>query len=146
MDKKDKELRYKKIPFNVMYRPEIESGRYRAVVGEDNRPARIICWDALSANAVNIVALVQSKSGNGAENILRYNLDGSLISDSARVGRKDLFILTDELELDDLDEFEWSVRELILAIKSAHHLLSSDRIVCNTTRNWASYLRGKLKD
>ena len=143
MDKKDKELKYKKIPFNIMYRPEIESGRYKAVVGEDNIPARIICWDARSANAINVVALVQSQSGNGAENILRYNPDGSLISDSARVGRKDLFILTDEPEL---DEFEMGVRELIVLIKSCHHLLTSDNVIDDTTRKWASFLQGKLKD
>ena len=146
MDIKDKELKYKKIPFNIMYRPEIESGRYKAVVGEDNIPARIICWDARSANAINVVALVQSQSGNGAENILRYNPDGSLISDSARVGRKDLFILTDEPELEELEEFEMGVRELIVVIKSLHYLLTSDNVIDDTTRKWARFLKGKLKD
>ena len=37
-----------KIPFDIKYRPEIESGKY-LVVTRDDRPVRIVCWDRKGA-------------------------------------------------------------------------------------------------
>ena len=47
-----------KIPFDIKYRPQIESGEYK-VETRDGRAARIICWDLLDRIEQNIVALVQ---------------------------------------------------------------------------------------
>lgn len=46
----------KKIPFDIKYRPQIESGEYK-VVTYFNRPARIICWDANEGSAPLVVLL-----------------------------------------------------------------------------------------
>lgn len=53
------------IPFNIKYRSEVESGKYRPVVkvgmGEDDvpHPARIICWDRQLSNG-KVVALAKT--------------------------------------------------------------------------------------
>lgn len=77
--------------FDIKYRSEIESGKYR-VETITGLPVRIICWNAKSGNRDDdIIALVGSDSG--AEKIQRYYSNGQLISDSARVGRKDLCLV-----------------------------------------------------
>ena len=77
--------------FDIKYRQEIESGKYR-VETITGLPVRIICWDAKSdGRDDDIIALVESNSG--AEKIQRYYSNGQLISDSARVGNKDLCII-----------------------------------------------------
>lgn len=45
-----------KIPFSIDYRPQIESGEYK-VETRDDRPVRIICWDA-SYEDLPIVGLI----------------------------------------------------------------------------------------
>ena len=45
-----------KIPFNIKYRPQIESGEYK-VETRDGRPGRIVCWD-LNDGDYAIVAVI----------------------------------------------------------------------------------------
>ena len=82
----------KKIPFNIKYRPEIESGKYK-VVTRDDRPVRILCWNAKGEQP--IVGLVTEKSGN--ELCYRFYEDGvavdELVSDSDT-----LFLIVPKLE------------------------------------------------
>ena len=35
----------KRIPFDIQYRPEIESGKYNVITQHDHLPVRVICWD-----------------------------------------------------------------------------------------------------
>ena len=77
--------------FDIKYRPEIESGKYR-VETITGLPVHIICWDAKSTyRNDDIIALVDCDSG--AQKVQRYYSNGQLISDSARVGKKDLCLV-----------------------------------------------------
>jgi len=95
-----------KIPFDIKFRPQIESGEYKVETSE-GRKVRIICWDMVNASYNDIVALVESPvSGN--ETIIHYYQNGQCVSDSARVGKKDLVIITPEPKL---TEFEQATQE-----------------------------------
>lgn len=55
-----------KIPFNIKYRPQIESGEYK--VEFDGKPARIICWDKKrSKDNATIVALIDDGESEHTE-------------------------------------------------------------------------------
>lgn len=93
-----------KIPFDIKFRPQIESGEYK-VETKDGREVRIVCWDvnnSYSSVHDNILALVKSESG--VEHALFYAQNGYCLSDSSRVGRKDLFLVTPEPELTPLED------------------------------------------
>lgn len=91
-----------KIPFDVKHRQQIESGKYKVETNE-GASVRIICWDAKgSQREDDIIALVGSILGS--ENIQRYDYTGHLIADSARVGRKDLVLVTEEFDLTDVEK------------------------------------------
>lgn len=85
-----------KIPFNIKYRPEIESGKYK-VVTSTNKPVRIVCWDRVAkdgqSKALNLCVLI---SENNGESCYYYYSSGEPF-----LGNRDgnLFILTDEPEL-----------------------------------------------
>lgn len=97
-----------KIPFDIKYRPQIESGKYKVETSE-GRKVRIICWDMVNASYSDIVALVESPvSGN--ETIIHYYQNGQCVSDSARVGKKDLVIITPEPKL---TKFEQCMSEFV---------------------------------
>jgi len=99
-----------KIPFDIKYRPQIESGEYKLET-KDGRQVRVVCWDVKNSYSKvhdDILALVKSKGGT--ENALFYAQNGYCLSDSSRVGRKDLFIVTPEPELSKFDD---CVRRLI---------------------------------
>ena len=92
-----------RIPFDIKHRNKIESGEYK-VETKDGREVRIVCWDVKSSCSKehnDILALVESKGG--AENALFYAQNGYCLSDSSRVGRKDLFIVTPEPEMSEME-------------------------------------------
>jgi len=95
----------KKIPFDIKFRPEIESGKY-SVQTRDGRKARIICWDRKD-NTRQIVVLVENYKEQEIMHL--FNLEGRILehytSDS------DLVILTDEPEL---SEFEELLRQAVV--------------------------------
>lgn len=84
-----------KIPFDVKYRPQIESGEYK-VETKDGKPVRIICWDKKSEKkyGYHIVGLIEF--GPQHEESTYYTIDGK-----GRLKDKepDLFIITPEPEL-----------------------------------------------
>lgn len=92
-----------KIPFDIKYRPQIESGEYKIIylsyTTEEEYPARIICWDR--HNEHPIVALV-SNSG-GYERVQMFQEEG-IDNNNPHLGT--LFIVTPEEEL---SEFEKAV-------------------------------------
>jgi len=76
-----------KIPFDIKYRPQIESGKYMVVDNYDN-PVRIICWDA--SNSFPIIYL------DGQGNPFARHIDGTT---DYRNGpmldyKQDLFVIT----------------------------------------------------
>ena len=98
-----------KIPFDIKFRPQIESGEYK-VVDNDNHNIRIICWDKKSEKKYGycIVGLVEF--GPNHEESTYYTIDGK-----ARLKDKHpcLFLITPEPELSDFEKavanvcFDW---------------------------------------
>lgn len=91
-----------KIPFDIKYKPQIESGEYK-IETRDGRPARVICWDRVVTEYSDyIVALV---TGTESETAYYYYEDGHLWSKANDEGDSslDLFLITPEPEL---TEFE----------------------------------------
>lgn len=90
-----------KIPFDIEFRPQIESGEYK-VETRDGKPARILCWDKVDEFGQYIVALVQYTPEH--ENMISVCEDG--IYKGTYGHGYDLFIITPEPEL---SEFEKAV-------------------------------------
>ena len=76
-----------KIPFDIKYRPQIESGEYK-VETRNGRTARVVCWDRFGTQ---LVALIGKE-----EDVLTYNPDGTMGQMSLP---SDLFIVTPEKDL-----------------------------------------------
>ena len=89
-----------KIPFDIKYRPQIESGEYK-VETHDGHPARIICWDSPIDKDHPIIAIVYD------DQIEQYKADGCYDNDYGTTNY-DLFIITPEEEL---TEFEKVVKD-----------------------------------
>ena len=92
-----------KIPFNIKYKPQIESGEYK-VVTRNGIPVRIICWDRFTTEySDNIVALV---TGTKSESTYYYYQDGHLWNKANGEGDSslDLFIVIPEAELTELEK------------------------------------------
>ena len=126
-----------KIPFDIKYRPQIESGEYK-VVTRDDRPARIICCDRFATESYdNIIALV---SKTKFETAYYYYQDGHLWNKANGEGdsQLDLFIITPELELSE-DE---RIRNEILIYIGARQDIDLE-----THNRWCAYLekqKGKM--
>ena len=86
-----------KIPFDIKYRPEIESGKYK-VQTRDGHSVRIVCWDALGEYP--ILALI--KIDNDKESCNRFTNSGAFMVDN-EVNPLDIIIVTDD---EGLTEFE----------------------------------------
>lgn len=90
-----------KIPFGIKFRPQIESGEYKVVTGDD-RQVRIISWDKkVFGGRYEIVALVPTTQGD-TEAVQLYCPDGTLISSNWNEKFK-LFIVTPEEEMTDFE-------------------------------------------
>lgn len=94
----------KRIPFDIKYRPQIESGEYK-VETRDRRPVRIICWDR--KNGYPIVALATEVNGN--ESYINCYSDGKKTIHSQQFP-SDLFLVTPEPEL---TEFEQELSDIV---------------------------------
>lgn len=87
-----------KIPFDIKYRPQIESGEYK-VETRDGRPVRIICWDRQHKNYPLVVLM----PGSVGEDCVSYTIDGRYYHDR-KITDSDLFIITPEPELSEFEE------------------------------------------
>lgn len=85
-----------RIPFNIKYRPQIESGEYK-VETIDGNPVRIICWDRHNENKPLIVALISAPACDALSN---YFQDGKPLSTDSPL----LFIITPEPELTEFEQ------------------------------------------
>lgn len=103
-----------KIPFDIKYRPQIESGEYK-VETRDGRSVRIICWDRVAKentdDDLNICVLVPEDNG---EAVYYYHQSGKKWVPDERF---DLFIITPEPELTD---YEQSVRVCVVDNLTTH--------------------------
>lgn len=98
-----------KIPFDIKYRPQIESGEYKVETG-DGRSVRIISWDKkVFGGSTEIVALVSTPKGD-TETVQLYCPDGKLIVSSWNEKFK-LFIVTPEPEM---SKFEKKLVEMLM--------------------------------
>lgn len=90
-----------KIPFDIKYRPQIESGEYK-VETRSGLPARIVCWDRKTKD-MEILALVYNEHiEEDNEDIAEVALNGKMFP-RGKNHDYDLFIVTPEEEL---TEFE----------------------------------------
>ena len=92
-----------KIPFDIKFRPQIESGEYK-VVTRDNTPVRIICWDANCPQ--QIVGLVHDND-TMCDTVELFCDNGRYWRLEGRHSDFDLFVLTLEPEL---TEFEKGIK------------------------------------
>lgn len=94
-----------KIPFDIKFRPQIESGEFK-VETRDGRTARIICWDSKAKDARfdtrQIIALVTTPTP-GLESLIQCGENGILYKDAK--DRRDLFLVTPEPELSEWQRF-----------------------------------------
>lgn len=90
-----------KIPFDIKFKPQIESGEYK-VETKDGREVRIISWDKSGFECTEIVALV--KCATGTDNCNIYTIDGLLRSNCYQDNMK-LVVITPEPELSEWQTF-----------------------------------------
>lgn len=105
-----------RIPFNIKYRPQIESGEYR-VETREGLPVRIICWDRLAKkhndDDLNLCVLVPDDEG---EAVYYYHRSGKRWVPNDGY---DLFIVTPKPELSEEDErMRWNVISIVGQSKS----------------------------
>jgi len=133
-----------KIPFDIKYRPQIESGEYR-VETREGLPVRIICWNRIGV-AYPIVALVPKNSN---EEIQTYTEDGTFYKNVNSEARDLLIIAPDE----ELTEFESNVRTCITENLTTHtkdgsgvEISSTVFIDDDTTKKLASELFSLVRE
>lgn len=93
-----------KIPFDIKYRPQIESGEYK-VETRDGKPVRIICWNKkdypdMRESHTPIIYLLLSKSG--CEHVMCCDFNGMYPDGLKR--DCDLFIITSEPEMKESED------------------------------------------
>ena len=108
----------RKIQFDIKYRPEIESGRYK-VVTRDGRNVRIICWDRRAG--VSLVALIDTPKGE-----VVYEISSNGIYTPSVDRNTDLVILTDEPELTEFEEGVKQLMQIVSAYGSPDYVEDSD--------------------
>ena len=106
-----------KIPFNIKFRPQIESGEYK-VVTRQNVPAKIVYWDA--AGSKPIVAIIAGKPLTYTNNGTRYNLFLFINCED------DLFILTNGDQ--EMSEFEKKLFDKYKSIVDSAELNDDEEI------------------
>ena len=88
-----------KIPFDIKYRPQIESGEYK-VETRDGRKARIIHWDLNCTSP--IVAVMDSHIDIPGEIVDVFSVSGMAFDDLE--SPSDLFIVTPEEEMTEFEK------------------------------------------
>ena len=95
-----------KIPFDIKYRPQIESGEYK-VETRDGRRVRIICWDAIGPSPIIGLFLTD----DGGETTTQNRPDGRWCDDLSYESDYDLFIVTPKEEM---TEFEIALENFVM--------------------------------
>ena len=92
-------------PFDIKYRPQIESGEYKVVTRED-RPVEIRIWD-LKGDFPIVGVYYDDK--NNRETAVQVTAEGRCSVTPGEEYGDDFFIITDKQEL---TEFEYAVQEI----------------------------------
>lgn len=92
------------IPFNIKYRPQIESGEYK-VRTASGKPARVVCWDYKSQFNETIYVLITTSDGN--EYGCPYTEDGRYI------GNNENYLLLEDGRPDPGQRWIDKVREIL---------------------------------
>lgn len=95
-----------KIPFDIKFRPQIESGEYKVITAKE-QPVRIICWDR-STTYWKIIALVLAPDGK-TENPFTYDVEGKESDGCLHDHELDLFLITPEPELSEFEVKLWEI-------------------------------------
>jgi len=93
-----------KIPFDIKYRPQIESGEYR-VETQAGCPVRIVCWDM--ACEFPILGLVLLNDEKAEEMAVGFTNEGANLLGEPLYDK--LFIVTTEEELTEFEKKLWEV-------------------------------------
>ena len=93
------------IPFNIKYRPQIESGEYK-VRTSSGKPARIVCWDFKTQFNDPILALITDRE-TGREYTCNYREDGLY------VGNNENYLVIEDGSPDPRTRWENKVREIL---------------------------------
>ena len=110
----------KVIPFDIKYRPQVESGEMK-VQTKEGYHVRVICWDMIGDNP--IVALVMD---DGEENAILFNKEGKNI-----LNYYNTLVLVTEEEKPELTEFERTVAEYVYAGCDLDSMLDEKTVVEN---------------
>lgn len=116
-----------KIPFDIKFRPQIESGEYKVFAHEHNeQEVRIVCWD--NKGEYPIVALIDNEPK-------KFDKQGR-VSGGNRGGEFSLFIVTPEPEL---SEFENSIFKLLRQYKECDIPLTPENIKAEASMLWQDF-------
>lgn len=88
-----------KIPFDIKFRPQIESGEYQ-ITNSICEPVRVICWDAdiISTPSCGKKPIISLQHGMDNHEVVVHHLDNGKVFKSEDT-LADLFIVTPEPEL-----------------------------------------------
>lgn len=118
-----------KIPFDIKYRPQIESGEYKVITAKE-QPVRIICWDR-STTYWKIIALILAPDGK-TENPFTYDVNGKESDGCLHDHEFDLFLITPEPEL---TAFESRLCEILdFALKHKDTIKTDGDIIADAKR------------
>lgn len=126
-----------KIPFDIKFRPQIESGEYK-VETNDHHPVRIICWNKNTGGLDRIVALVAGESGQ--EKTLHYTEEGRCVATGSN-RNKDLFLVTPGPELTELEQ---AVKDLCWKVGIMGEVFYKDDIIKKTAAELLELARKEL--
>lgn len=92
------------IPFNIKYRPQIESGEYK-VRTASGKPARVVCWDYKSQFKETIYVLITTSDG--------YEYGCPYTEDGRYIGNNENYLLLEDGRPDPRARWENKVREIL---------------------------------
>ena len=92
------------IPFNIKYRPQIESGEYK-VRTASGKPARVVCWDYKSQFKETIYVLITTSDG--------YEYGCPYTEDGRYVGNNENYLIIEDGRPDPRTRWENKVMEIL---------------------------------
>lgn len=120
-----------KIPFDIKYRPQIESGEYK-VETRDGRPVKIISFEMTDTNGCPIAA--QFRLCAGTPVVYLFDKEGYYKGEGD--SDYDLFLITPEHEL---TEFEECIFKLLRQYKECDIPLTPENIKAEASMLWQDF-------
>lgn len=102
-------MKYKRIPFNVKYRPQLESGQYKLVCDSTGYIPTILSWDDKTDPLYPLIVDLRCINSDTHKEF-PYTADGSQYTDRGH-SITDLFIITNEPELTEAELYLKSLIE-----------------------------------